>query len=268
MSLILAIAFTCQHSAARAAPPELPGVVTSDLDEDEHALLLGILKQQFDPCGKSRSFLESVKDPKTCALAPRLATFVVGQIQRGLPKREIVRALLKEQKRLTVRHKFTTKDRPAIGPKDAKVVVVEFYDFQCPFCRVAAEKVLGMAKKHKGVRFVHKQLPLQYHQAAKVAAIVALAAHWQGRFRAIHDALFAAQADLTDEKVLEIAEKAGLDMKRYASMTKKAQGIIEADRREADLAGVDGTPSFYVNGLLVDFNELERAVEAELATPQ
>lgn len=256
----MVIGLLCQPIQASA---DLPGVDTKDLDEDETKLLTSILDEQFDPCGKTRSFLESIKDPKTCALAPRLANFVVGQIQRGYSKRQTVRALLKEQKRLTVRHKFTLAGRPTVGPKDAKVVIVEFFDFECPHCKMASETVPALARK-KGARLVYKQYPLQFHKAAKSAAIAAIAGHQLGKWSELQKKLFAAQDKLTNEKVAEIVSKSGVDMTKFAAAKKKAEAMVAQDMKEGDMADVDGTPSYYVNGLRVEYDDLEARVDEAL----
>ena len=211
-SVIMVICLLCQPAGvALADPPELPGVDLRDLDADETKILMDVLESQFDPCGKQRSFLESLKDAETCAIAPKLANFAVGQIQRGLSKRQVVRALLKELRRLTVRHQFTLDGRPSVGPSNARVTVVEFYDFQCP-------------------------------------------------------QLFEDQERLDDTLIAKIVEEAGVDMGRYAEGLKAAEALVEADRREGDQAGVEGTPTFYVNGLLVEFEDLEAAIDAALKT--
>ncbi len=264
-SLIMAISLLCQPSgSALAKGPDLPGVDQKDLDDDERKILMDVLKNQFDPCGKSRSFLESVKDPKTCALAPKLANFCVDQIQRGLSKRQVVRALLKEQKRLTMRHKFTLTGRPSSGPKDAKVTIVEFYDFQCPHCRMAASKVAELVKEHKGVRLVHKQYPLEFHPMAKEAAIAALAAHKQGKFLTLHDRFFEDQDKLSKEHIEKVCKELGLDMTRLAADKAAASKLVRQDYAEGDSADIEGTPSFFVNGLMCNFEDLEATVEAAL----
>jgi len=261
----MAIAVVCQPIAASAAGPDLPGVDQKDLDADEKKLLVSVLTEQFDPCGKPRSFLESLQDKSTCAVAPKLGNFVVGQIQRGLSKRQIVRALLKEQKRLTVRHKFTTDGRPFSGDADGKVLIVEFFDFQCPHCKIASNELGKLIKGKKGVKLVYKQYPLEFHPAAKVAAIAALAASRQGKYHVLQRAFFADQDKLDEALVAKIVREAGLDMKRFAEDQKWAAEAVAADMKEGDVAGVDGTPTFYVNGRMVPYEELGKAIDDAVA---
>ena len=254
----------CQPALAWAARPELPGVDFADLDDDEVTLLVEVLEAQFDPCGKPRSLMESVKDGAGCPIAPKLATFVVAQIQRGLSKRQVLKELLKEQKRLTVKHEFTTTGRPSIGPADAKVTVIEFFDFQCPHCKQVADKAGAIVKAKTGVRLVYKQYPLDFHPAAKTAAFFAVAAASQGKWQAAPDAFFANQDKLDDDLVSKLAKDAGIDMAKLEAAKAAALTMVEADRREGDAAGVEGTPTFYVNGRMVDFEELAQAIDDAL----
>ena len=263
-TLIMALWLACQPLAALAAETELPGVATKDLDAPERKILDQILQEQFDPCGKPRSFLDAVKDAKTCPLATRLANFCVEGIRRGLSKKQVVRSLLKELKRLTVKYDFTLDGRPAYGPKDARVTVVEFSDFECPYCRKAAAALRALVGRHKGVRLVFKHYPLEFHKTARVAAIACTAAHQQGKFWQLHDLLFKEQGNLTPALVEKLAKAAGLDMARFAKDLKAAETVVDVDRREGDAAGVDGTPTLYVNGLKVEMDDLEKRLEEEL----
>ena len=264
-SLLMAIFLLCQPATAAADAPKLPGVDLKDLDEDETTILLSVLESQFDPCGKNRSFLQSVQDEKTCALAPKLANFCVDKIARGLSKRQIVKALTKELKRLTSRQKFTTEGRPIFGDKAGTVEVVEFYDYQCPHCRMVAEKVKKLLAKKKGVKLVHKQYPLKFHKGARPAAVAALAAMDQGKFETLHDAFFADQDKLDDAHIAGLLAKHGVDMAKFEKARAGAERILKEDMEEGDNAGLEGTPTFYVNGLMVEFEGLEQAIDEALA---
>ncbi len=263
LGLVIGLAILCQSGLASAARPELPGVTLGDLDDDEVSILVEILEAQFDPCGKPRSLMESVKDT-TCAIAPKLANFAVGQIQRGLSKRQVIKELLKEQKRLTVKHQFTLTGRPAIGPADAKVTVVEFFDFQCPHCKTVASKAKTLVRAKPGVRMVYKQFPLEFHPAAKTAAIWALGAAAQGKWEAVHDLLFANQDKLDDALVQKLIKEGGADPAKVQAALAAMTQLVEQDRREGDAAGLEGTPTFFVNGRMVAFEELEAAIDEAL----
>ncbi len=162
-------------------------------------------------------------------------------------------------------------DPPAVGPSDAKVVIVEFSDFQCPYCSRAAATAKAILDKYPAqVRFVFRHLPLDFHQHAALAAEAALAAHAQGKYREMHDLLFANQNALEPGQLVGYAEQLGLDLPQFKEMldngTHKAK--IEADRQLAQETHVVGTPTWFLNGVRLD-NPTDLAdtlarIEAEL----
>ena len=261
IALLLTAVLFCQP--AHASVPTLPGVDTKDLDKEETALLVSILEAQFDPCGKPVNMLASVEG-NTCAVATRLANFAVGKIQRGLSKKQVIRALLKEQKRLTTRHKFDVTGRPYAGPKDAAVTVVEFFDFECPHCRIVAEKMDQLLEKYDGVKLVYKQYPLSFHPNARIAAIQGIAGHMQSKWKVLHNAFFENQSGLSEAKIAEIVASAKLDTAKLKKDIDAAERMVDADRKEGDIADIEGTPTFFVNGRMVEFEELESAIQKEL----
>lgn len=157
------------------------------------------------------------------------------------------------------------------GPADAKVTVVEFSDFECPYCSRAATTMDALKKKFGDkVRFVYKHFPLSFHPNAKRAAEYAHCAQAQGKFWQMHDGIFAAQSALSEAKFAEIAQGAGADMdKLRACLADPATGArVQADFAEGERSGVRGTPSFFVNGRAhagaPDVASLTAAIEAEL----
>jgi len=159
-------------------------------------------------------------------------------------------------------------DDPAQGGARALVTVVEFSDFQCPFCSRAVpvlkelEKALG-----KDVRVVWKHLPLSFHPNAMPAAIAAEAAREQGKFWEMHDKLFADQAAHSPATYEKYAKELGLDLARFqASMKAPAtRARVEADAAAAATAGVTGTPTFVVNGdVVVGAGALREAADRQL----
>ena len=263
-TVILAISLLCQPTHSWAAEnPALPGVDLKDLDADEVGLMMTILKEQFDPCGKPRSFVEALQDQGTCDKAIPLANYVVKQVQAGLSKRQIIRALLKEIKRMSARYSFTVKGRPFIGPDNAKVTVVQFSDYQCPHCRMAS-KTLKKLIKDRSVRVVFKQYPLSFHKAARPAAIASVQAHFQGKFWKLHEMLYEDQEKLTEKWIGKLAKKSGLNMKRFKEDHGRAVKMVDDDRTEGELANIEGTPTYFVNGRLVEYEELDERISAEL----
>jgi protein-disulfide isomerase len=163
-------------------------------------------------------------------------------------------------------------ESPSFGPQFAKVTIVEWSDFQCPYCGRAAPTVERLRKEYgKDVRFVFRNLPLPMHPNAHIAAQAAMAANAQGKFWEMHDQLFANQAALDRASLDRTAEKLGLDMARFAKdidgPTVKAQ--IEADMAAATAVGVRGTPTLFINGRPVSgapqWEVFKPEIDAEIA---
>ncbi len=140
---------------------------------------------------------------------------------------------------------------PTRGNENAAVTIVEWSDFQCPFCnRVVPTLVKIRAEYGERVRFVFKHLPLSIHPQAAGAHAAAEAAHRQGKFWEMHDRIFENQRDLAVETFEGYASKMGLDMDQFRRDV-KAEDIAKRIRDDLDQAqklGVTGTPSFFING--------------------
>jgi protein-disulfide isomerase len=136
------------------------------------------------------------------------------------------------------------------GPLDAAVTLVEYGDFQCPYCGQAEPAVRALLGE-ADVRFVWRHLPLpDVHPQAELAAQAAEAAAEQGRFWEMHDLLLAHQDHLMKPDLLRYAEQLGLDVPRFGKDVYKHvhAGRVGQDVESADLSGVSGTPTFFVNG--------------------
>ena len=144
-------------------------------------------------------------------------------------------------------------DSPTMGAKDRKIVMVEFSDFQCPYCATASVSVKQFMAKHKDkVTLVYKHFPLtQIHPEALPAARAAWAANKQGKFWEYHDILFANQAKLGEPLYLETATKLKLDLKKFNADRKIADAAIVKDFTLGRKVGIEGTPTFILNGELV-----------------
>ena len=149
--------------------------------------------------------------------------------------------------------------RPMLGAKNAKVRIVAFSDFTCHFCQQAAGTVSGIVKEYgKDVSLVFKNLPLDEKGPASIASKYFLAVAQQSEEKAwkFHDALFADRNRLVAEGetfLKNTAQGLGVDMKRLAKdvHSKKVSDIMEEDQQDAQKLGVEGTPYFLVNDLVV-----------------
>lgn len=154
---------------------------------------------------------------------------------------------------------------PTTGAKAAKVVLVEFSDFQCPYCSAAHTMLKQFMAKHQNeVTLVYKHFPLtSIHSEAMPAAKAAWAAGQQGKFWDYHDALFTQQKRLGDAFYQETAKTLGLDVQKFNQDrgSKAAEAAIAQDVQMAEKLGVDGTPFFVMNGNVfsgsVELSDLE-----------
>jgi protein-disulfide isomerase len=141
------------------------------------------------------------------------------------------------------------------GTADAAVAVVEFSDFQCPYCAQAAATVHRLKQDYEGrIRFVFRHFPLPFHPNAQAAAQAALAAQEQGKFWEYHDLLFGNQDALGPEALLAYARKAGLDLDafRAASSGESTAARVASDLRLGESVQVQGTPTLFINKQRVD----------------
>jgi len=152
------------------------------------------------------------------------------------------------------RYSVSTAGAPVKGDPKAKLAIVEFSDFQCPFCG-RVEPTLKQIEKEYGnqVRIVFKHLPLSIHPKAPAAHAAAEAAHRQGKFWEMHDLIFANQREMSPERYLEYAAQIGLDVDQFKKdvASPEVQKKIDADAQEASKLGVTGTPAFFVNGRFI-----------------
>lgn len=162
-------------------------------------------------------------------------------------------------------------DGPAKGPEDAPVTIVEFSDFECPFCSRVLP-TLEQVEENYGdqVRIVFRQFPLNIHPNAQKAAEASLCAHDQGKFWEMHDAMFADQQNLGVANLKAKAQEIGLDGEQFDQCldSGKYADEVAADMRAGVEAGVSGTPALFVNGQLVagavPYEQLAEKIDAEL----
>jgi protein-disulfide isomerase len=170
--------------------------------------------------------------------------------------------------------KITDRD-PSWGSKSAKVTIVEFSDFQCPFCGKAA-KVMKKLKQHYGkdkIRIVFKNFPLPFHPQAKPAALAALCAKEQGQsyFWSFYDRLFSHQNGLNKDNYKKFAKEIGLNVKKFGecmSSGRHQDKLADDIKQGSDDLHIKSTPTFYVNGQLMNgaypFEEFKQIIDEQL----
>jgi protein-disulfide isomerase len=168
-------------------------------------------------------------------------------------------------------YQVNIENAPVRGPENAAVTLVEFSDFQCPFCARVGPTLKQIEQEYGDrVRIVFKHLPLSMHSKAPAAHAAAEAAALQGRFWEMHDRIFANQREMSEEKYLEWAGELGLDVERFKRdvASEEVKARVERDRREASSLGVSGTPAFFLNGKYLSgakpFSEFKQRIDEEL----
>jgi protein-disulfide isomerase len=160
-----------------------------------------------------------------------------------------------------------TPHAPEVGSPSAPVRVVVFTDFECPYCKEAEQTVSDLRKRYGNrVAVEYRNYPLPNHLYARPAAIAAVCATQQGAYMPLHDLMFAKQSDLAHADWPAWAASAGLDRTKFESCMKSqsASNEVDQDIREGVAAGVQGTPTFFVNGRLArDTDSLKRLVAEE-----
>src|SRR3989338_3238510 len=148
-----------------------------------------------------------------------------------------------------------TSDDPHLGPTDAKVVMVEFSDFQCPFCKEALPVIKEVLKDYGDkILFIYRDFPLtDTHPQALLAALAAQCAHEQGKFWPMHDLIFDNQNNLTEASLKTFAVQIGLSSIQFGSclQSQKYLAEVEQDLKDGYDAGVRATPTVFINGILI-----------------
>jgi Na+/H+ antiporter NhaA len=188
----------------------------------------------------------------SAALAASTLTWLLFRATARLPRRLRLRALIGTAEPLTDVYPDVDSERDHIrGPIEAPVTVVEFGDFECPYCGQAEPVVRELLRDFGDVRYVWRHLPLNdVHPRTQLAAEAAEAAAAQGAFWEMHDLLLANQDALAPSDLIGYAERLGLDVDRFTEGLRTHDGAarVAEDVDSADMSGVSGTPTFFING--------------------
>jgi protein-disulfide isomerase len=234
----------------------LPGVDFTGMSPASRAAALDVMRTEGCNCGCDLKIAECRVGDPGCGTSRRFAQFVIREASAG-KKAAAIRADLEKYKntpppvldeRLV---KLSIEGDPVRGNPNARVTIVEFSDFQCPFCAAAAEEVKAfLAKYPNDAKLVFKQFPLDTHSQAALSAEAALAAQAQGKFWEMHDKLYANFRQLSRARILMWAKEMGLDLPRFTADldSHKYKARVESEEKQGEAAGVEGTPTFYIDG--------------------
>jgi protein-disulfide isomerase len=233
-------------------PATLPGVDTSGLTAREQAKWREYVSEFLAPCSDTPvNVAQCVTESRACATCLPAAKFLVERVRRGDSRGQAEQAFKTRFSPEAVKS-IDLSGSPAKGASSPVVTVVEWADFECPFCAAVAPVLKETVERYpEQVQLVFKHYPLSAHEHAEGAARAAVAAHQQGKFWALSQALFASQKEGLDETRLEkLAREAGLDMKGFDAdrASEATADSVARDRKQADELGLEGTPMIYING--------------------
>ncbi len=270
--IICALRMAAQTSGWATAT-NLPNVDLGGLSAAQKAAALKLFREEPCACGCTMKIAQCrVEDPK-CTVSKGLVAKALKGMREGKPVAEL-RAMFTAapgtQTLLDDAVPLSLEGAPVKGPANAKITLAEFSDFECPYCSKAVLELEAIQKAFPNdVKLIYKQFPLAaIHGHAMLAAQAALAAHAQGKFWPLHDRMFANHTKLTRENILAWAKEFGCNMPKFtADMdSAKTKAQIARDLKQGEEAGVEGTPSIFVNGkhyngslALQPFSEILRA---------
>jgi protein-disulfide isomerase len=257
LALVAARAADPKPAAAPAAGP-VPAEAMKDvsfegLDAEKKAQAVALFNEQGCDCGCGMKVAVCRRDDSTCGRSLELTKQALALFKEGKSRDEVVKATFQPPSKY-VQFPVEAGNSPALGPKDAKVTVLHYTDYQCPFCERAAPTMKQLAEAYpKDVRVVFKQHPLPMHAQAQIAAEAALAAHAQGKFFEMHEKLFQNRAKLSRDTIFAAAKEIGLDMARFTKEMDEHThaAAVTADVAEVEKIGATGTPATFVNGRFV-----------------
>lgn len=212
------------------------------------------------------STIDQVREPIRSLLTQERTQVIRQQYFAGLRAKASVSVTLDQP-----RAKIDAAGRPTRGPSSAPIEIIEFSDFQCPFCQSAFPTVTQVLKTYGDkVRLTYRHYPLPNHPDARPAAEASACAAEQNKFWEFHDRLFT-QGKLTGADLKQHAAAIGLDTAQFNSCvdSRKFQKDVEADLAAGNGVGVNGTPAFFINGRVVSgaqpFDVFKRVIDEELA---
>ena len=256
----------------------LPGVDMSGLTVKQKVAALKILRESACSCGCGRTMAQCRVEDPACSYSVGLAAAVVQALKDGkTPDKALEEANASrfggnhQNQVLEAPVSVPVAGAPVTGPADAPITIIEFSDFQCPYCIQAVPEIEAMLKVFPTqVKLIFKQFPLEIHSDAFRAATAALAAQKQGKFWEMHYALFAHHDNLSMDSIMKIAEELKLDTARLQKdmSSKEIHDTIAKDLQDGEKAGVEGTPTIFINGQRyngrIELSNLRGLVNAEL----
>lgn len=261
-------------------PSKIKEIDWTGLSESQKKIALKVMNASDCNCGCKMTVGACRVSDENCRRSLIFARTIIDALREGKPEAEVVRVLKAKSDTFVeaklpedsgVVYKIETGHSPLRGPKEAPVTIVEFSDFQCPFChdlQTTLDQVLRAFPKD--VNLVYKQFPLNIHQYARQAAVASMAAHQQGKFWQLHDKMFQNFAAINEENIKKWAREVGLNMTDFEKVMQSGamESAVQKDIADGAAARVIGTPTLFINGKRVperSFEAMKKSILEELA---
>ena len=277
----LVIVFLAVAAITAQPPPSnwqsataLNGVDMKRLTPAQQKVALAVLRDSECPCGCPMKLAQCRVEDPACSQSLNLAQLVVdasasgktiAQVRQALAASPLVKAATQRDRVLLDPVAINTMGAPSKGPANARVTIVEFSDFQCPFCVRAIPQLEALLKAFPNdVRLVYKHFPLEQHSQAAFAARAAIAAQSQNKFWPLHDKLYANARVINRTSVINWASELGLDMGKFNKVldAPETQAAVNRDLADGMKIGVSATPTIFING-----KKYQGAIEVKFLAP-
>lgn len=242
-----------RQMSVEEAKQELPGFPVESLPPYLRETLVEVARDEFVYDGAPFTLAGCLKEDKPCKRhATRGLTLVANQLAGGASPSEALAAYNRYYGSFDPksRKSIDLTDAPCLGPADAKVTLVEFADYECPYCAAAAPILHQAVQENPQVRLCFQHFPLPTHDNAFSAAQAAVYAHRHGKFWELHELIFRNQQRLSSQVIKDLVQQVGLDPQGLvkAVADDELAPVVEKQRAQGRALGITGTPTIFVNG--------------------
>jgi protein-disulfide isomerase len=234
-------------SATAVDTTPLKGFDLGKLDGEKQKTFYGLLASLKSPCGKTHSLRTSYEQDTACKRAPFAVKYVASLLEDEVKESDVREFYANKYEKAPQIVKLDPSKAPRIGKADAPVRLVEFFDYECPHCQLFAPTMAKVEESEAGKVVVYYMMfPIESkHADARSAAMAALAANAQGKFKEMHEVLFSRSPQHQKDSVLGFAKELGLDPGKFEADYQKADAQVTADLSQGEAAGVDSTPTLF-----------------------
>jgi protein-disulfide isomerase len=228
----------------------LPGVELGKLEGDRLQLFYKMLGSLKSPCGKAHSLRTSFTSDTSCRRAPFAVRYVIALLEDEASETDARKEYGKKYEQAARQVTLDVSKAPRAGSDDARVKLVEFFDYACPHCqqfKAGLDQVLADKAGQVSAHFLMFPLESRYPQS-RSAAQASIAANQQGKFKEMHARLFEVAPRHGRDDVIGYARALGLDLARFEKDYQDAAVQVTSDQKQGEAAGVESTPTLFFNG--------------------